>query len=436
MRVLIIDQFGMSVDMAVRMQDQGHKVKAFIPKDEKLSSIGKGMIDVVRDYEPWFKWADVIVNTDNNKYVRDLEWAKAAGVPVVSANRESADWELVRGTGMAIMRRAGIKIPPCQTFTDYDRAIAHVKKTGKRYVSKPDGDADKALSYCSKSPADMVYMLERWKKIATKKAPFILQEFIGGTEMAVGGWFGPGGFNEGWCENWEFKKLMNDEKGVATGEQGTVLRYVRDSKLARLVLQPVEDMLASVGYVGYVDVNCIIDESGTPWPLEFTMRFGWPTFNIQLALHDGDIAEWLLGLAEGKDTRPCRMNEIAIGVVVTIPDYPYSHATKKEVTGVPVYGIDTRLRPHVHPAMMMLADAPNDVDDQVISMPTPQTAGDYVLIMTATGQEISACRRTVYNRLERLSIPNSPMYRTDIGRRLRTQLPLIQRHGFAKGMKY
>lgn len=436
MRVLIVDQFGMGVDMAIRMQDQGHKVKLFIPADDKLRSVGKGFVEVIRDFQPWVRWADLIVNTDNNKYVQALEWARASGVPVVGADREAADWELTRGRGMEVMRKAGIKIPACQTFNDYGKAAEHVKKEGKRFVSKPDGDADKALSYCSKSPADMIYMLQRWKRLSSKRPSIILQEFIPGVEMAVGGWFGPGGFNEGWCENFEFKKLMNDEKGVATGEQGTVLRYVLNSKLARMVLQPVEDQLASVGYVGYVDVNCIIDEKGTPWPLEFTMRFGWPTFNIQLALHDGDIAEWLRGLATGKDTRPCRTNETAIGVVLTIPDYPYSHATKKEVVGVPVYGVDSRIRPHLHPALMMMGDAPNDVDGEVLNLPTPLTAGDYVLIMTATGETVTAARQAVYRRLEKLSLPNSPMYRTDIGKRLASQLPLIQKHGFARGMKY
>jgi phosphoribosylamine--glycine ligase len=166
----------------------------------------------------------------------------------------------------------GIPVPDYREFSNFDQAIAYVKKEDRPFVSKPSGDADKALSYVAKSPADLVYMLERWKKSSKLKPPFILQEKIDGIEMAVGGWLGPHGFNKGWLENFEFKKLCNGDLGCATGEQGTVLRYVAKSKLAKQVLAPFADTLVDAGYTGYVDVNCIIDESGQPWPLEFTMR--------------------------------------------------------------------------------------------------------------------------------------------------------------------
>ena len=47
-----------------------------------------------------------------------------------------------------------------------------------------------------------------------------------------------------------------------------------------------------------------------------------------------------------------------------------------------------------------------------------------------------AARDTVYRRLKKLDVPNSPMYRTDIGERLAKQLPLLQAHGYATGMAF
>jgi len=64
------------------------------------------------------------------------------------------------------------------------------------------------------------------------------------------------------------------------------------------------------------------------------------------------------------------------------------------------------------------------------------TAGDYVLVMTALGETVQDAQRTVYRRLRSLEIPNSPMYRTDIGGRLKKHLPRLQAHGFARGMEY
>jgi len=45
-------------------------------------------------------------------------------------------------------------------------------------------------------------------------------------------------------------------------------------------------------------------------------------------------------------------------------------------------------------------------------------------------------KQKCYRRLKRLTLPNSPMYRTDIGDRLSKQLPEIQSHGYATGMEF
>ena len=436
MRLLIIDPQGAGLDLAVRAKRDGHKVKHFIKQTEKTKHIGRGITDLIDDWKPWIVWADVIFNCDNTLYLTQLQPYKLLGFPIVGACVHSSEWELDRDKGMGVLKKHGIPTPPSKEFTDYDAAIAYVKKEMKRFVSKPSGDDNKALSYCAKSPADMVYMLERWKKLGSIKSPFILQEFIPGVEMAVGGWFGPHGFNAGWCENFEFKKLMDGDMGVATGEQGTVVRYVARSKLAREVLEPLTEALLELNYCGYIDVNCIIDEKGDPWPLEFTMRPGWPTFNIQQALISGDCVEWLVKLSKGEDARNILMGTIAVGVVLSIPDYPYSHLTRKEVIGSPIYGLTPTLERHVSLCEVMQGQAPVDRDGKIVTESVPVTAGDYVLVMTGTGKTVYEAKTNAYRRLKRLSLPNSPMYRTDIGDRLSKQLPLIQAQGYATGMVF
>jgi phosphoribosylamine--glycine ligase len=438
MRLLIIDAGGHALDLAIRAKEDGHEVKLFIKGTDRLAHIGVGFVERVEAFEPWLRWANLIFLSDNTLYLRQLDQFRKAfpDARIVGPTEAIAEWELNRLAGMKVLEKHGIEVPTSTEFNDYDKAIAHVKKENRRFVSKASGDVpDKALSYCAKSPVDMVYMLERWKKLGKHKTPFILQEFVSGVEMAVGGWFGPGGFNEGWCENFEFKKLMNDDMGVATGEQGTVLRYVRQSKLARKMLRPLEAELDKLGYCGYIDVNCIIDDKGQAWPLEFTMRPGWPTFQIEQPLHEGGI-EWLMDLAEGRDAREKVFNLISTGVVMSIPDYPYSHSTKKEIVGVPIYGIKPSIWRHIHPCEMMMGDCPAEEGGKIVSKHHPMTAGDYVLVMTAMAETVKDSALTAYRRLERLTVPNSPMYRTDIGKRLAKQLPKIQGLGYATEMIY
>lgn len=436
MRILCIDPQAASLDWTMRCIADGHQVKWCVKSDDKVAKVGKGIVERIDNLYDWMKWPDLVFYCDNTYQMQYAEAFRKRGIPVIGATLESAEWELDRDVGMKILKRAGVECPPTKEFDDYDAAIRFVKSNMLRYVSKPSDSPDKALSYCAKSAADMVYMLERWKRLNKLKNPFILQEFIAGTEMAVGAWFGPGGFNKGWCENWEFKKLMNDDLGVATGEQGTVLRYVASSALADKVLKPLEDMLARTGHTGYIDVNCIIDDEGTPWPLEFTMRPGWPTFNIQQALHKGDHAEWLIDLAEGKDAKNWEMDTIVTGVVLSIPDYPYSHLTRKEVNGVPIYGMTEEMAPCIHPCEVMQGEAPHEVDGKIVSKPCLVTAGDYVLVASGKGQTVKESKKAAYRRLEQLSLPASPGWRTDIGNRLKKQLPKIQSMGYATKMKY
>jgi phosphoribosylamine---glycine ligase len=442
MRLLILDPPGHGLDIAIRARDAGHEVKLAIREDERTKHIGEGFVDVVRNHKEWMRWAQLVLCTDNSLYLRDLDSYRDEGGLVIGPSQEAAKWELDRKLGQDVFRKAGIDVATAKEFHSYDDAISFVKKTMGRFVSKPcdDANADKSLSYCSSGPDDMIYMLERWKKSDKLKGSFILQEFVSGVEMGCAGWFGPHGFNSGFEEDFEFKKLMNGECGPATGEQGTVLRYVKNSKLADLMLKPLIPQLEALNYVGDVGVNCIIDEQGKPWPLEFTMRLGWPAFQLQTALirEDRDPVEWLMHLAMGRDARPFSLDLLCIGVVLSIPDYPYSRVTRKEVCGIPLLHIPRGGRHHIHPCEMQMGEAWHEVEGELLKMPCMMTAGDYVLTMTATDSTVQDARRKVYRRLEAVKkrMPGSPMYRTDIGMRLAKQLPEIQRHGFARGLTF
>ena len=50
---------------------------------------------------------------------------------------------------------------------------------------------------------------------------------------------------------------------------------------------------------------------------------------------------------------------------------------------------------------------------------------------------ITAARRTAYNAIKKIKIPNNPFYRLDIGAgRMKKQLPELHRMGYAKGLEF
>jgi phosphoribosylamine--glycine ligase len=438
MKILIIDCSSVSLDFAIRCQEYGHTVRVYVRnnKDGTRSMVGDGGLIVrVNDWEQHMNWADLIFCTDNIYYIHPLERYRDRGYPIIGPSIDTNRWEQDREHGAKVMEKAGIKTIPSQKFKSYDDAIAYVIKNNKRYVSKPLGDGDKALSYVSKSPADMVFMLQKWKKTNAYRGEFILQEFHGGIEVAVGGWFGRHGFSKYFCINHEFKKLLAGDLGVSTGEEGTILYYTEDSLLADKVLKPLEGMLNGLGYTGYIDVNCIVDDKGVPWPLEFTMRPGWPLFMIQQALHKGDPAQFMLDLLDGKDTLKVS-DKIACGVVVSMPPYPHDKGTpQSEHAGYPMFDLTMEdVTKNVHLASVMLGKAPAMVDGKVkLNHEQFVTAGNYVCIVTGTGETVEEASCDCYDRIKKkINIPNSIGYRIDIGKRLEKQLPELKKMGYTE----
>src|SRR6516165_7972727 len=61
---------------------------------------------------------------------------------------------------------------------------------------------------------------------------------------------------------------------------GTFMFWSGPNRLFNSTLKKLEPRLAEEGYVGYIDLNCIVNGNGI-YPLEFTSHFGYPTISIQ-----------------------------------------------------------------------------------------------------------------------------------------------------------
>jgi phosphoribosylamine--glycine ligase len=441
MRVLFLEKSADGLlDLAIRASEN-HEVRYFMSQyNQHTAPVGRGLVERSVDWRRDARWAELIVVGGNDYCLPELDRLRKEGKMVVGSSAEAESWESDRERGMRIFRAAGIPVPPYRAFNSYDDAIAHVKKHDQAFASKPSGKCDdKAMSYVGKSPEDLVYILERWKRAGKRTGlEFILQEKIEGVEFAVGAWFGPGGFVEEWEENFEHKKLFPGSLGPNTGEMGTVSRWVAKSKLADAVLKPLETFLHRAGFIGCVDVSVIVDDDGTPWPLEFTTRGGWPALNLESAAFDCDFVEFFHQLASGKVRgKVHKLDEVYLGIVMALPDFPYSHATRKEVVGVPIYGLSPRLLRDVHFCQAMMGEAPQKKGgSEIKAAPIHVSAGDYVAVVTGSGTTVQAAQRLAYRNIKNLSMPSGCFWRNDIGLRCKKDIGELQRHGFASGMTF
>ena len=421
MNVLLLDSDSCGLDIAYSAAEEGHRVRLWQPKERgEAPSDGEGFpgIEKVAGWKESMNWAKsgLIVNLYNSPITRELDRYREFGFPVFGPSAKSAAWEIKRAEGMKALEAKGIKVPPYKTFASLQDAEKYAAKSDRRLVFKTLGDEeDKSLSYCASDPEDMVWRIKSWIAAGMKlKGPCMLQDFIEGIEVGVSRGMGSKGFIGPWNVNFEFKKLMSDDYGPATGEMGTVCKYTPESKLADLTLAPMEDALRSLGHIGDVDLNCIVDDKGEPWCLEWTNRFGWPSTQILFASHKGDPVQWMKDALAGKDSLETD-DRTAIGVLMAAPPFPYPDE-EHESQGLRISGIEDEWQ-NIAPWQIRVEGGEY------------LTSGPYVCVATALASDVHDCIPKVYATVDRVKFPNR-IVRSDIGARLEKQLPKLHSLGF------
>jgi len=436
MKVLVIDSYGVGVDFCLRAQWAGHDVKHFLTPNSKYPRIGQGLTHRVSNWRDHMKWADIIVMTCSAKYGAELEQYFKAGYPIFGANQASAEWELDRTVGQDILSSHGAQILPYTRFSSYKDAMLHVKATNDSYACKPIGDADRSLSYVASGPDDMLSMMHRAQRIyGPAKQDFILQKKAKGVEFATAGWFGPHGFNNALEENFEHKQLYAGDTGPNTGEMGTALKYCEDSKLFEMLLRPLEPALKALKFVGNIDVSVIIDDDGVPWPLEFTMRMGWPAFYLNQHMHKGDPVTWMYDLVHGTDSLKVSMDH-CIGVCIVGPNFPHNSKVSEHCEGVPIYGINHENIKNLHLCEVMASEEEVYEEGKWSTRDLFATAGSWPLVVVGTGPSVSDAKADAYRIVGQIRVPNSHGQRPDIGDRCKEGIKRLKANGFATTWSY
>ena len=421
MNVLLLDSDSCGLDLAYRAAEAGHAVRMWQPKEKgQVPRDGEGFpgITKIAGWKESMQWAKsgLVVNLFNGPITRELDRYREFGFPVFGPSAKSAALEIKRAEGMKALSDKGIKVPPYKTFATLAEAQKYAEKSDKQLVFKTLGDEeDKSLSYVGHDSEDMVWRIKSWIAAGmTLKGPCMLQDFIEGIEVGVSRWMGSKGFVGLWNVNFEFKKMMPDDYGPATGEMGTVCKYVESSKLADMTLAPMEDTLRKLGHIGDVDLNCIVDEKGEAWCLEWTNRFGWPSTQILCASHTCDPVTWMKDALNGKDSLTVD-DRTAIGVLMAAPPFP-APDEEGDAQGLRIAGIEDEWQ-NVAPWQIRIEKGEY------------LTTGPYVCVATALATDVHDAIPKVYETVKRIRFPNR-IVRSDIGARLEKQLPKLHSMGF------
>ena len=401
---------GLIGDIAWQVSKEGHEVRYYI-KDQKEADIADGFVAKSENPEKDAEWADIIVFDDTLGQGEKAQALRAQGKKVIGGSAYSDRLEDDRSFGQEELKKAGVNIIPYREFDSFDEAMEHVVKNPDRYVIKPSGEAQNVKRRLfvgeEEDGQDVIRMLDAYKRAFSDEIKvFQLQRRVTGVEVAVGAFFNGKQFVYPVNINFEHKKLFPGNLGPPTGEMGTSMFWSPPNQLFNQTLLKMESKLAEEGYVGYIDVNCIVNGNGI-YPLEFTSRFGYPTISIQQAGMNTPIGQFFWDLAGGTDPRLRVKSGFQIGVRIVVPPFPFDDTETFESFS--------------RNAAIVFKKPPKDeyhIEDvkQVNGQWVVAGTSGVILIVVGLGQTMKQAQSQVYSRIKNVMIPNM-YYRTDIGDR-------------------
>lgn len=410
MKFLFVSLESLSGDLAWTLKKEGHEVKIYI-KAKNDQDVYAGFVDRVERWEEWIEWADVII-FDDVEFGEIAEKLRKKGKLAFGGSPYTDRLEIDREFGQSELKRHGVNILPSWNFAGYDDAINFIKSNPDRYVFKPSGNTPsggKGLLFIGQEEdgKDLVELLEQNKNVWQKKAPvFILQRYVSGVEVAVGAYFNGKNFIYPMNVNFEHKRVFPGDIGPFAGEMGTLSFWSESNQLFRATLGKMLPALQESGYIGYIDVNCIVNGRGI-YPLEFTSRLGYPTIFMHLEGISMPAGEWIWRLARGEEFELKTKKGFQIVVRISVPTF---FAKSKDKETVEMY----RDLPILFKKSTNLDGL--HIEDVKLDNGVWRIAGEsgVILSVTGSGATVEEARRQVYSRIQNIMVLNM-FYRTDIG---------------------
>ena len=403
-KFLFVSWQSLSGDLAWQIQKEGNKVKIYISDDD---DVYEGVLEKVKKWKEHIDWADVIV-FDDIWFGEEADKLRKRGKLVVGGSEYTDKLEDDRKFGQEEMKKVGMNILPHWEFDDYDEGVKFIKDNPGRYIFKPSGDVSdwKSMLFIGREEdgKDLLEIIESNRKSLKKKVPqFQLQKFVSGIEIGAAAFFNGKEFVGPVNIAFEHKRLFPSELGPMTGEMGTSMFWTKPNYIFNNTLGLMKDKLTESGYVGYIDINCIVNGRGI-YPLEFTSRFGYPTVSIQIEGIQSEWGEFLYAIAKGEQYDLKVKSGFQIGVVVATPPFPFYDKDEMNI--------------HHNLSILFKKDSMDGIHlgDVKFEDGSWRVAGStgYDLIVTGSGTTMEDARKQAYSRIDNIILQNM-FYRTDIG---------------------
>ncbi len=268
-----------------------------------------------------------------------------AGLTIFGPSQAAAQLESSKAFAKLVMREAGVPTADFATFDDADAARRYVKSLGRPCVVKADGLAmGKGVTVCASADAALAAVADAMetRRFGAAGARVVIEEMLRGEELSFFALCDGAGAVALGCAQ-DHKAVFDGDRGPNTGGMGAytpVPRYGAEfeERVMHEVVRPTLTAMAARGnpFRGVMFAGLMVDGDRIK-VLEYNVRFGDPECEALMMSFDGDLAETLLAIAQG------RAREVAIRlssrtaatVVLTAGGYPGDYAR-----GTPIAGLE------------------------------------------------------------------------------------------------
>ena len=335
------------------------------------------------------------------------------GFAVFGPGADGARIEGSKAFAKDVMEAAEVPNAHADVFTEYEPALAYLRKHGAPVVIKADGlaagkgvmvaktleEAEAALAEC--------FVVRRFGDAANV---VLIEEYLEGEELSLlsivsGDQVLP------LAPAQDYKRIFDGDEGPNTGGMGSYspVPSVDDALYERLVDEIVRPTVAEIArrgidYRGVLYAGLMLTDRG-PEVLEFNCRFGDPETQALLPRLQSDLLELLWTAARGESLPAAAewSKGPAVGVVMASGGYPGS--TSK---GDPIIGLEKAWA--VNGVEVFHAGTRRGADRRLV------TAGGRVLTVTGLGDTFAQARARAYEGVAAISFTGE-QHRTDIALR-------------------
>jgi len=347
------------------------------------------------------------------------------GLPICGPTRAATQLEASKSFAKNLMRDAGVATAEWETFDDPEAARRYVKARNCPMVIKADGLAlGKGVTLCEDTESALGAIADAMenRRFGQAGARIIIEERLRGEELSFFALCdGRDAIPLGVVQ--DYKPVYDGDRGANTGGMGAycpVPGYDTefDARVMDQVIHPTLAAMAARGtpFKGVLYAGLMVDGDRIN-VLEFNVRFGDPECEPLMMRFEGDLAETLLLVAEGRGRAASfkLSARSAATVVLASGGYPGDYRT-----GLPISGLEQidgaeaselkvtwaldRIRVKAFQAGTAMRDG------QLV------TDGGRVLAITAMAERLEAAVAAAYQAADMIQFEGKHM-RRDVGRR-------------------